>query len=175
MQKFKVLSEEVLITSKYCPTKKQIVKLPNGETAEWYINTSNDAVVVIPLLKSGEVLLQRCYKHGSGEIIMEFCAGLVDDGEACFDAAKRELLEETGYVGEIEKIGECFANPTGSIMKYHFFIARGCEKVAEQNLDHAEQIELFTVKDLTAARVLLTKNEVCTSAATLAAFSMINE
>ena len=175
MQKFKVLSEQVIITSKYSPTKKQIVELPGGETAEWYINTSNDAVVVVPLLKSGEVLLQRGYKHGSGEIITEFCAGLVDDGERPIEAAMRELIEETGHTGMLEWIGECFANPTGSTMKYHFFLAQNCEKQIEQQLDPAEQIELFTVKDLAAARSLLTKEGVCISAATLAALSMLNE
>ncbi len=173
MKKFKTISREMLITSKYSPVEKQIVELPSGEQKEWYINQSNDAVIVVPFLKTGELLMQRTYKHGAGEIITEVCAGLVDDGETPEASAERELLEETGRAGNLEKIGEVYSNPTGSIMKYHFFIARDCEKVSEQELDEAEQIELFTVKDVAEAKKLLQKEGVYTSSATMAALSMI--
>ncbi len=150
------------------------MELPSGEKKEWYINQSNDAVIVVPFLRSGELLMQRTYKHGAGEIITEVCAGLVDDGEAPIEAAARELLEETGHAGQLEKIGEVYSNPTGSIMKYYFFIARDCERVGEQELDEAEQIETFTVPDIEAAKKLLQEEGIYTSSATMAAFSMIN-
>ena len=150
------------------------MELPDGKTAEWYLNTSDDAVIVITILKSREVLLLKSYKHGSGEFTTEFCAGMVDEGELPEYAAKRELLEETGYVGELEKVGECFANPTGSIMKYHFFIARNCVRVAEQNLDDTEQIELFIVKDMKEAKKILCDKKTHTGSAMLAALTFIH-
>ena len=110
MKKFKVLSRKVLIDSPFCPVEKQVVELPDGQTCDWYLNTSNDAVIVVPFLETGEVLLQRGYKHGSGEVITEFCAGLIDDGETPLETAKRELLEETGYAGNLKQSGEIFAN-----------------------------------------------------------------
>lgn len=175
MKKFKILSREKLITSPYCPVERQIVELPSGGTAEWYVNTCSDAVIVVPVLKSGEILLQRTYKHGCGEVVTEFCAGMVDEGEDLFVAAERELLEETGYAGKLEKVGESFANSTGSSMKYHFFIARDCEKVADQSLDHTEQIELFTVKNMKEARLAFCKHGVHTSSANLAALAFYPE
>lgn len=175
MKPFKILSREVLVSSVYCPVERQVVELPDGRTTDWYVNTSLDAVVIVPFLKSGEVLLQRCYRHGAGEIIVEFCAGLVDAGESALEAAKRELLEETGYVGDLECLGSCFANATGSTMKYHFFLARHCEKVAEQHLDPAEQIELFTVKNVQEVRDFFLDPKVMTSAAVLSALAFLSE
>lgn len=175
MKKFKVLSRETLVDSPFCPIEKQIVELPNGEKTEWFVNTNHAAVIVIPFLKSGEVLLQTCYKHGGGEIITEFCAGLIDDGELPLQAAERELREETGYEGKFTQMGEVFANPTGSTMKYFFFIAEDCEKSSEPSFDPAEQIEVFLVENFEKAREILTDPQTKTSSATLAALAFADK
>jgi len=177
MKKFKILFRETLLDSPYCPIEKHIVELPRGGTTEWFVNTSSDAVIVIPITKTGEVILQKSYKHGGGEIVIEFCAGLVDKLEVLLHAARRELREETGYIGKhFTKIGEVFANPTGSSMKYHFFLASGCVYSGAQKLDESEQIEVLKVKNMEAARKLLTDPKTKTSSATMAglAFTMKN-
>ncbi|MCF7917715.1 NUDIX hydrolase [Candidatus Gracilibacteria bacterium] len=116
------------------------------------------------------MLLQKAYKHGSREIITEFCAGMIDEGETPIQAAKRELSEETGYASsQWEKIGEVFANPTGSEMKYHFFLAGNCNQMKSPQQDEAEQIETFLVKSFEKARELLTNPKTITSSATMAA------
>ncbi len=169
MKPFKILSREKILDNPYCPIEKQIVELTTGDKAEWFVNKASDAVIIIPVLKTGEVLLQKNYKHGSGKIVTEFCAGMIDPGETPEQAAPRELLEETGHTAEsFTKLGEVFANPTGSSMKYHFFRAENCEKSGNQSLDEAEQIEVFSVKNIAEARKLLTDSETHTSAGTLA-------
>ncbi len=170
MKKFKIISKEKLIDSPYCPVEKHIVEFPDGGTGEWFVNTSSDAVIVVPITKDGKVILQRSYKHGGGEEVVEFCAGMIDEGETPPQAAKRELREETGFSSEkFEKIGECFSNPTGSSMKYHFFLARDCSQTGEQDLDPSEQIEVFLLDDWTSAKRLLTDGGTITSSATIAA------
>ena len=174
MKKFIIISRKTLINSPYCPIEKQIVKLPQGKICEWFVNTSNDAIVVIPILKTGEILLQKNYKHGSQEIITEFCAGLVDDNETPKKAVKRELEEETGYISQkIIKLGEVFANPTGSTMKYHFFLAKNCEIIGKLNLDSSEQIETFTVSNIDEAIKILTNPKTKTSTASISALTFI--
>ncbi len=169
MKKFKILSKEKLIESPYCPVERHEVEFPDGGKGEWFVNTSNDAVIVIPITKEGKIILQRSYKHGGGEEVVEFCAGIIDEGETPEVAAARELQEETGYaVGGLEKIGEVFANPTGSSMKYHFFLAKDCEENGGQDLDLSEQIEVFFAENWAEAKALLTDKKTVTSSATMA-------
>ncbi len=174
MKKFRILSREKLLDSKFFPLEKQTVEFPDGRKGEWFVKTSPDAVIVFPVLSSGEILLQRAYKHGGGEIVTEICAGLLDSGETPTEAAQRELREETGYKAKkFQKIGECFGDPTAASMRYHFFLATGCVHAGAQELDDSEQIEVFTVSDFTAAQTLLTSGKVHTSAATLAMLPMV--
>jgi len=170
MKKFKTISREIIVDEKYCRIEKQIVKLPNGEKVDWFIDLGVDAVFIVPVKKNGEVLLQKSYKHGGGEIVTEFCAGMIDAGESEETAAQRELLEETGYVAEkLIKIGEIFANPTGAKMKYHFFVGLNACENKKQGLDSSEQIEVFSVKNLAEAGEILTDSKTKTSSAAIAA------
>ncbi len=168
MKPFKILSRKTLIESPFCPIEKQIVELPNGNTAEWFVNLNEGAVIIIPILKNGEILLQKNYKHGSGQVVTEFSAGMIDKGEEPREAAKRELLEETGFTAPVfHPLGKIYSNPTGSRMQYHYFLAENAEKTHEPELEDAEQIETFTVKNLEALKMLLLDPESKSTAATL--------
>ncbi len=153
MKKFKVVSKKLIVDEPYCKIEKQKVITHNGVELDWFVRLNYDAVIIVPVLKNGEILLQKAYKHGAQSFIIEFPAGLLDDQkENLKHAAARELREETGAVAKkITKIGSVLANPTGSPMRYHFFVAEGCEFLAEKELDDAEQTEVFTVKDFTTA------------------------
>ncbi len=169
MKPFKVLSRKQLIDSPFCPIEKQIVELPSGKTTEWYINLNEGAVLVMPILKKGEILLQRNYKHGSGEVVTEFCAGMIDKGETPLKAAIRELKEETGFTAsKFEEVRALFSNPTGSKMQYHYVVALEAKKFAEPQLEEAEQIEIFTVPNIEAAKKLLLNSETKTTAGSVA-------
>ncbi len=168
MKPFKILSREILFDSPYCPLEKHVVLLPNGKKTEWFVNTSGDAVIVIPVLKSGKILLQKNYKHGCRSIVTEFCAGFIDKGETPRAAALRELMEETGYTGVPHKVAEIFVNPTGSIMKYHYFLVTDCVKSGKQKLESAEQITLFLVPDFKKACQILTNPKTKTSVPAIA-------
>ncbi len=174
MKPFKVLNSEMLVDELYCRVEKQRVLLPNEIEADWFIRHSDPAVVIVPQLKSGEIYLQKTYKHGCGKIIIEFPAGLVDSGENPLNAAIRELREETGLVAEeIIPLGKCAADATGSNMTYYFFLAKNCEKVGDPELDDAEQIEPFVVSDLAAVQREFLQGEYETSASSLAALGVV--
>ena len=174
MKAFSVLHSKMLVDEPYCKVEKQRVLLPNETETDWFIRHSGPAVVIIPQLKSGEIYLQKTYKHGCGKVIVEFPAGLVDSGEEPLVAAIRELREETGLVAEeMISLGECVADATGSDMKYFFFLAKNCEKVSSSNLDDAEQIEPFAVANFDAVREEFLHGEYQASASSLAALGMI--
>lgn len=100
---------------------------------------------------TGTVLVLPCY---------EICAGVVEEGEPPLEAAKRELLEETGYAGgEWEEIMTLCGNSSTTNNYTHSFVARGVEKVAGQKLDRTEDIfvELLTREQVEG---LIQRNEV---------------
>jgi len=174
MKKFTILSRTVICENPWIPVEKQRVVLPNGEEADWFLTRGHRVVIVIPFLQNGEVLLQKTYKHGAGEVISEFCAGMVESDESPKDAAIRELAEETGFcAAEMVPIGEAFGNPTGSETRCFFFLARDCVKTGETRLDSAEQIENFTVPCLSDAKQILCSTP--SSAGAIAAIAFAEE
>lgn len=174
MKPFKVLSQERLVDSPFCCIEKQQVELPDGSTTDWYVSLNSDAVIVIPICADGSVILQQQYKHGGGEVVTEFCAGLVDKGETPLQAAQRELLEETGYKAEaFVHLKTVFSNPTGSRMKYHYFLAKNAVLTEKPKLEPAEQIELIKLTNIDATREYLLKPETITTAGMIGALSLV--
>ena len=72
------------------------------------------------------------------------------------DAAKRELLEETGYISEHwTYLGPTIDNPSKLTNRMHLFLAEGCVKVAEQKLDENEHLSVMTVPLSTAVDMVM--------------------
>ena len=109
---------------------------------------SNDWVNVVAVNDSGpqdEILLIRQWRYGSAVQTLEIPGGLVDSGESPADAARRELLEETGYACDhLEKIGVVQPNPALFNNLCHVFLARGLSKQTEDATgDGDEEIEVL--------------------------------
>lgn len=76
------------------------VRLPNGNTTRREYIVHPGAVVIIPLLDNGDVILERQYRYALRRDFIEFPAGKIDGAEDPLECARRELLEETGYEAE---------------------------------------------------------------------------
>ncbi len=66
----------------------------------YFLETTQPAVIVVPVLPDGHLLLERVYRHPHRQWFVEFPAGGIDAGETPEQAAARELLEETGFVAK---------------------------------------------------------------------------
>jgi len=103
-----------------------------------------DTVVIFPVLDDGKIILTEQEQPGK-EPFIGTTGGRVDEGEDILEAAKRELLEESGYKAS-EFILWDAQHPTSKIdWVVYTFIAKGLKKVADMNLDAGEKINLKLV------------------------------
>ena len=99
-QPWTILHSEYLIRRPWLTARRDHVRLPNGsENPEHYVLEYPDWINIIAIDKEGCMLLVRQYRHGLGRTNFELVAGVLEKDEDPLTAAKRELLEETGYSG----------------------------------------------------------------------------
>lgn len=122
-----------------------VVRLPNGNTSVREYVRHPGAVLAVPLFDDGRVLLERQFRYPHGRDFIELPAGKLEPGEPHLETAKRELLEETGYVAaEWIRLGVIHPSIGYTDESIEMFIARGLEK-REGKLDDEEFLECFTV------------------------------
>ncbi|WP_375437547.1 NUDIX hydrolase [uncultured Hymenobacter sp.] len=142
------LSSELVFHHRWYKLRRDHVQLPTGQVLDdYFVSVRANVALIFALTADEHVILVRQYKHGIGEILIEVPGGVVDEGETSpLAAAKRELLEETGYVSdEIEPLLEVSDNPTKDTNRIYFFLARNARLVAAQHLDETENIEVLRV------------------------------
>ena len=119
-------------------------QLPNEQIINSHLLEYDDELIVFALTKKKEVLLIKQYRHGVQDVILELPGGSVDDGENPLEAAKRELIEETGYASDtFIEVGCASPNPAIYINKIYSFLAMDVEKIGEQSTYDAESIEVL--------------------------------
>lgn len=96
----KVLSSEVIYQGKVFGLRRDTVVEPGGVQVERDIITHPGSVVVMPVFDDGRILLIRQYRHSVGEFLWELVAGRKEPKENPVAAARRELVEETGYAAK---------------------------------------------------------------------------
>ena len=143
--KWKILSSEYLIKRPWLTARRDVVELPDGRiNKEYYVLEYPTWINVTAITKEGQMVLVRQYRHALGQTNFEIVAGVVEQGEAPLEAAKRELLEEAGYGGgEWREIALISATPSTTTHLTHCFLATGVEKVSGQHLDATEDIEVY--------------------------------
>jgi len=118
----------------------------DGRERDFHVIEAPEWVNVIALTDEGKVLLIRQFRLGTRTITVEIPGGMADPGEEPLAAARRELLEETGYEALTwEAIGVVAPNPAIQDNRAHTFLARGAHKTGEQQPDEDEEIEVEEV------------------------------
>lgn len=145
IEKWKILESKYIIERRpWAALRVDKMQLPNGVIKEdYYVLEYPTWVNMIGITAHNTVLFVRQYRHGAHDIFVELPAGVVEEGEALEVAARRELLEETGYIfKDIEYICKLHANPATSDNLTYTYLLTGGQKVQEQELDSSEDIEV---------------------------------
>ena len=105
-----------------------------GQVHPFGVLVCPDWVNVVAITPDGFAVLVEQFRHGTESVTLEVAGGMVDPGETPEHAARRELLEETGYVcEELREIGWVYPNPALQTNRCFTFLAVGCtlQQVAE--------------------------------------------
>ena len=135
------------------------VRLPNGASASREYMRHVGAVCVVPLLEDGSVLLERQFRYPVNRVMIEIPAGKLDSKtEDPQEAARRELLEETGAVaGELLELGLFLPACAYSDETIHMYAAKNLT-FREQKLDEDEFLNVFTMPLEDAVNEVLSGN-----------------
>ena len=159
--KWKILSSEYLVKRPWLTARRDVAQLPDGRiNNEYYVLEYPDWVNIIAITEDGLMVMERQYRHGLGNTCYELPCGVIEEGETPLEAAKRELLEETGFGGgEWQEIMVLSPNPATSNNLAHSFLATGVRKMAEQSLDATEDIKVY-LKTKEYVKELLDNNQI---------------
>lgn len=158
IKKWKVLSSTYICREPWFTVRKEKVELPNGQIIPSYYVLDYPAwICVLAVTREGKLILERQYRHGLGEVGYELCAGVVDPTDASFlEAAKRELLEETGYgKGDWKLYMTENPNPGTHSNLTYCFLATEVEVVGERQLEATEDIAVELLDPEEVEKLLL--------------------
>jgi len=131
----------------FLEVRRDLVELPDGEGASREFVIHPGAVVIVPLLDDGRLLLERQYRYPLQQVLLEFPAGKLDPGESRWVAAQRELAEETGYrAAEWARAAVMHNAAAYSTEFIEVWFARGLT-LGERQLDHGELIDLCILSE----------------------------
>ena len=162
---WKEISTEHIVQDEWIDFRKSAYRFPDGSVFEpFYSYSRSDYVVIVASDVDGNFLCVRQFRQGIKKVTTEFPAGGIErkDGkeygegkdlsaENALLAAKRELLEETGY--ESDEWKHLLTLPSNATMAdnyAHLYVARNCRRVSEQSLDETEflNVMMFSAQEI---------------------------
>jgi ADP-ribose pyrophosphatase len=137
----------------FLDVRRDLVALPDGSRAHREYIVHPGAVMIVPLLDDGRLVVERQWRYPMQRAMLEFPAGKLEAGEPVLDCAIRELSEETGYrATEWARAGSLNNAIAYSTEAIEVWFARGLD-AGERRLDAGEFLDVFaaSAEDLDAA------------------------
>ncbi len=139
------LKSERVFDGVFLHANRDTVRLPDGKEAEREYILHPGAVMMIPLLDDGQVVMERQWRHPLARAFIEFPAGKIDAGEPPLETCARELREETGYsAGRVTLLATINNAISYSNEHIDIYLAEGLT-AGERKLDDGEFLDVFTV------------------------------
>ena len=141
------LREQTLVSDQvyrgaFLDVRRDQIRLPDGGTAQREYIVHPGAVMVVPLLDDGRLVIERQWRYPLARVMIEFPAGKIDAGEPPLLCGVRELAEETGYrAAEWARAGILHNAIAYSTEGIEIWFARGLT-LGERRLDAGEFLEV---------------------------------
>lgn len=144
--KEKTLDSQMMYDGRIIKVYKDNVELADGKKSFREVVRHSGGVVILAFKDEDTILLVKQYRYPIGEIVLELPAGKLEKGEDPFEAAKRELEEETGYcANKWTDLGYINTSPGFSDEKLYLYLAQDLE-YTHCHPDEGEIIQAFEYK-----------------------------
>lgn len=157
---WKILKSEEIIKNKFFSIHKDQCEKTDGKIIEDYYTANRpDVAMIIAFTPEMALVMIHQYRHPVHSADYEIPAGFIEPYEKnIIEAAKRELLEETGYeTDQLIQIQDTYSSAGFMSNHVFFFIGFNAKKIAEQNLDENEELETHVLPWNTALELLKTE------------------
>ncbi|MFH1656243.1 MAG: NUDIX hydrolase [Candidatus Nealsonbacteria bacterium] len=165
------LSRKRIYTSRFLEVFKDRVKVPKQKLiAEYFLTKKEDVVVIVATTMENKIIMLKEYKYAANKFLNVLPAGHIKKKENPTEAAKRELLEETGYTSnDFTYLGSLYEYPTQDLHQVKVVRAKNAFKIAKVQHEPTENISVL-VKPISAIKkeILKCKLQTCSSLGALA-------
>lgn len=141
------LASNLVFKGRLLEVRSDRIALPDGREATREYVVHPGAVLMVPVLPDGRLVLERQYRYPVRRVMLEFPAGKIDPGETPLDTARRELVEEVGYeAAQWTPLGTIHPEIGYSTEFIDLYVATGLVHVGAR-LDDGEFLDVVTMTE----------------------------
>ncbi|MBI2485266.1 NUDIX hydrolase [Candidatus Uhrbacteria bacterium] len=141
MKPWELVSKK-LVYDGYRKIERRTYRCDDDREIDIDVKLEGNTVCSLPITEDGHAVLAAQFRPGPGSILRELPGGGMNVGEEPLQAMRRELLEETGYEGDLVLVGSTWDCAYSTCRRYHF-LATHCRKVTEPHTDEDEKIDVI--------------------------------